>query len=136
MSNQWGFDKKIAELQAMKYDLPKYLSDEGEKYFAKNFDKQQWNGSAWRPRLKETKQTKGKPILVRTGRLREAIQHTKDSADYKKIVWTVRNVPYAGFLNDGTSKMVKRQFIGGDKEFLHKMKARITFAYNKVMTAK
>ena len=136
MADQWGFDKKIFALQSLKYDLPKDLAKSGENYFAKNFDKQQWNGVAWKPRLKETKQTEGKPILVRTGRLREAMQHTIESADYKEIVWKVNGVPYAEYLNDGTNKMVQRKFMGGDKEFLHKMKARITFAFNKVMTAK
>lgn len=144
--NKWGFDKKIAALKAAKSDLPKDLSNAGQLYFQKNFDKQQWDGKQWQdvqrrePGTKAYKYAKGnqrnKPILVRTGKLRQALQKTKVSADYKKIVWGVMGVPYAQYLNEGTGKMTKRQFIGGSKEFKDKMKSKINYFFNKVMTSK
>ncbi len=131
MEDKFRFDKMISKLHEAKANLPRVLAESGQNYFAKNFDKQQWNGTAWEPRMRETKRSAGKAILVNTGFLRSRMQDTIWSYDYHEIVWQT-GVPYAKYLNYGTDKMVARKFMGGDKEFLHLMKARIVFEFNKV----
>lgn len=133
-SDKFNFHKKIEALQKAKHHLPNDLAQAGQLYFQQNFNKQQWDGVAWKPR-KDNKSPK--PLLVKTGILKQAMQRTIVSKDYKKIVWGVdKNVDYAKYLNFGTPKMVARQFMGIDKKFISLMKRKINLAFNKVMFAK
>lgn len=134
-NDKFGFAKKIQELKAMRYDLPKDIAAAGQLYFQRNFDKQQWDGVKWEPRIYAQKKDVQKPLLVDTGKLRQSLQNSVREADDKKITWGT-DVPYAKYLNYGTDKMVAREFIGGSKEFHDKMKQKIKTAYDKVMHAK
>lgn len=131
MEDKFRFAGMIQRLQEAKVDLPHVLAESGQRYFAKNYDKQQWNGTAWQPRVRETKKSAGKPIGVSSGFLRSRMDDTIWEYNYKEVVWQV-GVPYAKYFNFGKDKMVARQIMGGDKEFLHLMKARIVFQFNKV----
>ena len=40
----FDFDKKLKEFERLKVTLPKVISNDGQRYFLKNFDKEQWEG--------------------------------------------------------------------------------------------
>ena len=137
MGSRFTYDKKLEALRHAKVDMPKDLALSGELYFQKNFDKQQWSGSKWEPRKKETKASRGHNILVNTGRLRQAMQNTILFADWHLIKWGVdKNVTYAGYLNYGTSKMPARTFMGVDNGLKGMLRRRITISWNKIFEAK
>ncbi len=130
--DKFNFHKKIEALKKAKVDLPNDLAQSGQVYFQRNFNKQQWDGKAWKPRIKNKSR---KPLLVNTGRLRQSLQNSIRSKSYNKIVWG-NDVSYAKYLNFGTSKMVARQFMGINKEFVQLMKRKINISFNKVMFTK
>ena len=130
--DKFNFHKKIEALKKEKVDLPNDLAQSGQVYFQRNFNKQQWDGQAWKPRIKNKSR---KPLLVQTGRLRQSLQNSIRSKSYNKIVWG-NDVSYAKYLNFGTNKMVARQFMGINKEFISLMKRKINLSFNKVMFAK
>lgn len=131
-ADKFNFHKKIQALQKAKVDLPNDLAQTGQVYFQRNFNKQQWDGRPWAPRINNTS---NKPLLVKTGKLRQSLQNSVRSKDYKKIVWGT-DISYAKYLNFGTDKMVAREFLGGSKELISIMKRKINLAFNKVAFAK
>lgn len=135
--DRFTFTEKLAALKKAKVDMPKIIAETGQRYFMLNFKKQQSpNGIKWNPRLKETKRTIGKPILVNTGRLKGSMENIIISYDYKRIIWGTKNISYAGYLNYGTSKMVARPFIADGKEIRGKIKGIIKREFDKIMKAK
>jgi phage gpG-like protein len=70
------------------------------------FPSRGWNGTRWRKRQKPTGQW---PILEKTGKMRRSV---KVVSTVGNTVTIGSNVPYAGYHNWGTPKMVKRKFLG------------------------
>lgn len=137
MESKFNIQAKITKLNQAKIDLPKLIGNIGQAFFQLNFDKQQWNGVAWLPRKDGTwyaKEMYGHAILVgRSGDLRRAMQNTIKSTDWRKIVWAVKDVAYAGFINEGTDDMPKRQFIGYNDEMMKLVTRKIDSEFKKIM---
>ena len=143
--DKFNFGKMIQRLQEAKYSLPSALAQAGQLFFQRNFDKQKWDGVRWEKRnYKNTKAGKyyadkmeaaGKPILVASGKLRQAIQNTVRDFNWHQITWAVDSatVDYAKYLNFGTDKMVARQFMGTSKELNGVFKDKIKKAFDRVM---
>lgn len=137
MEDKFGFNAKIAALKAAKVDLPRDLAVSGERFFQQEFQKAEWNGVKWQPRVRETKKTKGKHLLVATGRLKQAMQNTIISVDWTAIKWGVdRNIEYAAYLNFGTDKMVQREFLGYSPKLVELLKKKIDFRLSEVLHKK
>jgi phage gpG-like protein len=135
MQNPFNIQAKIVKLNAAKIELPKSLAEVGQTYFQQNFQKSQWNGNAWAQRKAGyyANKMRGKHLLVKTGNLRRALQNTIISYDWKKITWGIKGVDYAKYLNNGTSFMPQRQFIGINEELKAKIKKKIESEFNKIM---
>jgi len=136
MESKFNIQGKIAKLNAAKIELPKLLAQTGQTYFQLNFNKQQWDGQAWAPRKDNYygRMMAGKAILLgKTGDLKRAMQDTIVSFDGSKIVWGVKDVAYAGFINEGTDNMPKRQIMGLDEGLMKKVREKIESEFKKVM---
>lgn len=137
MESKFNIQAKIAKLNAAKTELPRLLANVGQTYFQLNFNKQQWDGESWAQRKEGTwyaNRMSGKAILVgRTGDLKRAMQNTIISFDWSKITWGVKDVSYAGYINEGTDNMPKRQFMGLDEGLMKKVKEKIDSEFKKIM---
>lgn len=95
----------------------------------KNFDRESFNGQNWL----ENKKPNGKKILEDSGRLKNDVRNAvrngyktgKDS--YSLVVAT----PYAGYHQEGTSKLPQREFIGMTPEIDKKIITDITTLIDK-----
>lgn len=77
--------------------LPLVLANAAVNWTLENYKKQQWNGTAWPGRKRETKKSRGRQLLVQSGRLRRGIQVVGDNS------FGVLGVPYARIHNEGGS---------------------------------
>jgi hypothetical protein len=98
-----NFKKVKAKFQKLKQDLPLQIQNEGQRYFVKSFDQQQWDGKPWEPR--KDKKNKRK-LLVRRGALRRAVAGSKKEATFSKIRFEVfvqskNGYNYAEIHNEG-----------------------------------
>ncbi len=96
-------------LKTITDDAPVILGDAGTKHFVSSFAKQGYGDEStvqkWDKRKKETKKSKGKPILIGTGRLRRAVNGSLKVLSKSKLIWRVY-LPYAELLNNGGTKTV------------------------------
>jgi phage gpG-like protein len=79
--------------------------------------------------VKALAKDKGRKILVKTGRLRQSISVIKKSFDSRTVG---SEVPYADFINEGTKKMPKRQYIGKSKDLDNKIESIIAAGLAKL----
>lgn len=84
-----------SKLNAALDGLPLVLAKAAVNWTLENYKKQQWNGTAWPGRKKETSKTRGRALLVQSGRLRRGIQVVGEDA------FGVLGVPYARIHNEG-----------------------------------
>lgn len=124
MLTKFNFDDVIKRLQKVKTDLPVVLANTTKNYFMReNFDKQQFDGTAWKDVLRHKKKggssRNRSAALVQSGKLRRAVENSTDIVSWDKISFKVRDVAYAGVHNDGLHAgrgagftMPKRQFMG------------------------
>lgn len=75
--------------------LPLVLAKAAVNWTLENYKRQQWNGTAWPGRKKETSKTRGRALLVQSGRQRRGIQVIGDNS------FGVLGVPYARIHNEG-----------------------------------
>lgn len=136
--DKFNFEQVKTNLERSRHELLDKLSAQAQSYFVMSFKNQGFDGKDWKNvqrRIEGTKafkypkkrglQRRTSPILVgagfgkRGGSLSLAVstmargsnrQMTADS--FRMVV----DVPYAGYLNEGTDKMVKRQFVGQTAE--------------------
>lgn len=114
---------KLSELKQLflltKRKIPLRIANTVQNHFLKGFDR--GGGSTntsvggWKARKtsrssRERKRSVGRALLVRSGKLRSDIRKKKIS--FRNITVGTNSIPYAGFLNDGTPRMVQREFIG------------------------
>lgn len=98
-----AFKAMYRKLQSIQSSLPTALANEGTKFFISNFDMEGFTDvgfQAWKPR--ENKKSKRK-ILVKSGRLKRAVNKSVKEKTFKRIVWKIdtTEVPYAKVHNDG-----------------------------------
>lgn len=144
--SKFNFQKVKDNIEQVKRQLPVLLANDAQKYFLGAFKDEGWNGVKWKEvnrRIADTNEykypkTKGlsrrvKNILIDTGRLRREVSLIAGSAQisYSKYDFTVKlaiddgNVPYAGYLNDGTPHMVQRKFMGDSPALRKILRGRI-----------
>lgn len=99
----FNFKKVKANFQKLKQQLPAQIQNEGQRFFVKSFDGQQWDGKAWQPR-KDKKNVR--KLLVRKGALRRAVAGSKREATFSRIRFSVfvqskKGYNYAEIHNEG-----------------------------------
>lgn len=125
--SKFGFDRVIKNFERLKNDLPVVVANKTQNFFADSWRKQGWDDTgvkAWEPRKYETPKTKGKAILVSTGKLRRAVQNSIREKRFERIHLVIDggSIPYAKIHNEGLRAgrgagfiMPKRQFMGDSK---------------------
>ena len=106
---QFGFQRILNNVEKLKRSLPIKLANSTQNFFVDSWRKQGWDDGglkAWKPRMKETKKTMGRAILVRSGKLRRAVGQSIRSATFDKIQLVVA-LPYAKVHNDGGTVTVQ-----------------------------
>lgn len=128
MADKFTFDRVVRNFEKLKTTLPVILANEAQNFFAGSWKTQGFTDKSlnpWLPRTKETKKTKGKSIMVSTGKLRRAVQNSIREKSFSKIRLVIEggSIPYAARHNNGEDGMPKRQFIG-DSEALRKQQRK------------
>ena len=138
MDNKFGTGKIIQNFSLLKRELPILLANQAQRYFVATFKEQGFDGTNWKevkrrePETTEYKYPKTKglsrrtsPILVRTGKLRRAVNDSIRSATFESIKF-ITAVPYASYQNSGTDNIPKRKFMGDSKILRRKQTELIT----------
>jgi phage gpG-like protein len=141
----FDFKSKIRKFEQLKRDLPKKISNDGQRFFLKNFDNEQWEGKRWRPRIAYRNLSKRgqrrnitRKLLVNTGTLRRAVSGSRREATFNRIRFEVyvqgkRGFNYSTVHNEGIGRMPKRKFMGYNKEFNRIVLNTINRAVSAVM---
>lgn len=137
--SKFNLDRVIANIEQVKTTLPKIIANDAQRFFLSSWDKQGFTDvvtTPWAPRKKETKKTKGKSILVGTGRLRRAVSQSAKIVTFEKIKFEV-NLPYAAIHNYGGNlgnggKMPKREFMGDSKTLRDLLEKKINLVVEKI----
>lgn len=79
-----------------------------------NFDNQSFDGKRWKPKQKPD----GRPLLVKTGRLKSSARILSKNANSVTFGTTA---PYGDYHNKGTARLPKRQFVGMTKRLQRKL---------------
>ena len=134
-----AFKEISTNKKLMKSRLPLKLANTIQNHFLKGFDRGGGSTDAsvggWKQRKRSRnarvrKRSIGRAILVNKGHLRSDIKKRKLS--FSNVTVGTRSVPYAGYLNEGTSKMVKREFIGDSRILERKIEQRIKREMDKI----
>jgi hypothetical protein len=108
-----AFKAMYRRIASVQNTLPTVLANEGVNFFVGNFDKEGFvDGSLerWKPRQakgKVKKKDQTRKILVKTGKLKRAVNKSVVEKSIKKIVWLVdkSEIPYAAAHNQGLNKI-------------------------------
>lgn len=145
--------KNIADnFDRMKIDLPLTLGNEGQNFFRQSFDRQEFidqSPEKWQqvqrriPGTPEYKYPKTRQlsrrvtaILVRTGKLRQAVNNSLKEHSWDGIVFIVP-LKYAAVHNYGLtmkngSPMPQRKFIGHSAVLIERLGGKIKSALNRL----
>lgn len=99
--------KQIRELEAAQVPMMKKIGEVARIFFIDTFNKKGFtdkNFEAW-----EKDENPSNELLVRTGDLKRSIRVSEIS---EKKVTISSDIAYATFINDGTSRMPARKFMG------------------------
>jgi len=127
--NQFGIDKIIVALGNMRDEIPMKLANQAQNFFIDNFRRQGFLDGSTKPWAEVKRRIPGTnaykyPLKKDLGRHERAILQGKGSGQLRKgvnnsikkatfsLVKLVVDVPYASYLNEGTSKMPARKFMG------------------------
>ena len=155
MLNRFNFENVKKNLERTYRELLVLLSNQAQNYFVDTFTKQGFNGDPWKevqrrdPKTKAYKypktrglQRRTSPILVgagykiRGGVLRRAVSTmARTAAISNHQLRMIVDLPYAGYLNEGTEKMVKRQFVGQTEELTRMQTTKINEVILKIWQA-
>lgn len=122
-----AFKSMYRKLQSTQRTLPSVLANVGTNFFISNFDKEGFQDDSlerWKPRQakgKVKKKDQTRKILVKSGKLKRAVNKSVKEKSFKRIVWQVSGIPYAAVHNDGFKglqyvKSYSRDLIGKKKE--------------------
>jgi len=137
-----AFKSMYRKLNSVQRSLPGVLANEGTKFFVSNFDLGGFTDvgfRAWKPRKqftsngKRIKKFNKKKILVKTGRLRRAVNNSVKEKSFRQIVWRIDPgaVPYAARHNEGLDGMPRRHYMGKSYFLYKRFRLRIKQAYIK-----
>jgi len=123
-----GIDKVMKKFNDMRDQLPKVLANDTVKFFLQGFSKEGFtdnNFKPWAPRKgKQTGRNETRSILVDTGALRRSVSNSVKITTFDLIKFSVE-LPYAEYVNNGTSKMEARKFMGASAELNKRNKKKI-----------
>ena len=134
----------LKAIKAMKAELPKVVANESKNFFLSSFKNQGFTNTGPVPWQEVKRRLPGAPVNKKdpgaktrailqgkgSGQLRRAVTNSIQSATFDLITLRVK-VPYADYLNDGTSKMPQRQFIGNSQVLEDQHRKTITDHFNK-----
>ncbi len=139
-----AFKALYRRLGSAQNTLPPILANEGTRFFVGNFDKEGFDDGTvkkWAvpkrriPGTKEYKYPKKKDLgrrtrktLVKSGKLKRAVNNSVTLRTFKKIIWNVKDIPYAHRHNEGEG-MPKREFMGESKTLNAIFKRKIIQVY-------
>lgn len=137
MADKFNFDRVIRNMERLKTTLPVILANEAQNFFAGSWKSQGFIDKSlnpWAPRAKETKKTKGKAIMVSTGKLRRAVQNSIREKSFRKIRLVIDggSIPYAARHNNGEDGMPQRKFIGDSTELRKQQRKTIVNQIDKI----
>jgi len=134
-----AFKVLYRKIDKVKSDLPTVLANEGTKFFVNTFNQQGFTDNtfkAWKPRklVKGRLKNTNRKILVKTGRLRRAVNNSVKEKSFKRIVWRVNKseVPYAEYQNFGDKYLPQRKFMGESKRLNSIFKKKIYTAFKSI----
>jgi len=113
-------------------DISLDLANTAKNDFINNFKQQSFNGTKWKAR--KNNKDSGRNLLVKSGRLRRDVSnsvstgHKNSNLSYTLVV----NNNYAGYNNEGTGRMPKRQFVGMTPELNRKLLLKISQRLNAI----
>ncbi|MEK0370402.1 MAG: hypothetical protein QQN55_04505 [Nitrosopumilus sp.] len=135
----FGFKRIKNEYKLVKANVPLKLANEVQNHFLSGFRKGGGQTDAsiggWKKRqtsrsARERKRSVGRALLVRSGKLRADIKKRKIS--FSKVIVGTRSIPYAGYINEGTSRMPQREFIGDSRILEKKIENKINREVRKI----
>ena len=150
--NRFGFGEVRQKIIAMKEELPIVLANQAQNHFVGSWQRQGWDGKAWKevnrriPGTNEYKYPKNyglgrrtSAILVSSGRargvsggtLRRVVGNSIRSKRFDNIRLVV-DIPYAAYLNDGTDNMVARSFMKDSATLIRLQVAKINEFTNRI----
>lgn len=143
--NKFFFGRAIENISKMKRELPILLANQARRHFIDSFREEGYEGKPWatpQRRIEGTSEykypmSKGlgrrtQATLIRTGRLRRAVNASVRSQTFEKVQLIV-DVPYAEYLNDGTTHIPKPYVFMKDSPLLRqKQVEKITNYVNKI----
>ena len=144
MADKFTFDRVLSNFNKLKTTLPVVIANDAQNHFAKSFQQGGFtdkNFSPWKPRAKETPKTAGKGILIKTGKLRRAVQNSIREKSFSKIRLVIdgATIPYASVHNTGGHagrgvgfEMPKRQFMGDSAELRKQQRATMIKQIDKI----
>lgn len=136
-----GFKLKEVKIKVktFKKTVPIKLGNIARNHFLDGFRKQGGQTDAsisgWRKR--KTSRTKigrsrntGRALLVDSGKMKSGIKRQKTT--FRRIEIGVRGLEYAFYVNNGTKRMPKREFIGKSRVLEKKLKNKIIKEVDKI----
>ena len=157
MDRKFNFEKILTEFPKIKRELMIRLSTESQNYFFSSFKNQGFDGQKWKEVQRRTEGTKAykypkkkglqrrtSPILIgagfktRGGSLSRAVGTMSKTVEFTggTILKMKVDVPYSEYINEGTPKMPKRQFVGQTSTLTEKQKKTIESVIDKAFEVK
>lgn len=150
--DRFNFGEIKQKVEQSKREVMIELSNQAQNYFLSSWKKQGFNGQAWKevqrrtPGTKVYKYPKSKglqrrtsPILIgagfktRGGELRRAVSNMARTAQIGNgTIKMIVDIPYAGYLNEGTPNMPKRQFVGQTDELTQMQEKKLTEIIDRI----
>lgn len=145
-ANGFHIETIIEALSKQKKNVPILLANVARKYFVNTFKAQGFDGRPWKEVKRRQQGTpeyrwpqkpkassRSSPILIRTGTLRREVNNSIRSATWDEIRLGVSDAaPYAEYINEGTGKMTKREFMGDSKQLHKQIKSTLQAEIRKV----
>lgn len=152
MADKFHLSEISAKVKQADREILVMISNQAQNYFLSSFKKQGFDGKEWKEVQRRTAGTKAykypktkglqrrtSPILVgagykvRGGTLRRSVSVMARTAQIGRgTLRMIVDVPYAKYLNNGTPKMAKRQFIGQTRELTAMQNKTITQIVDKI----
>ncbi len=153
--DHFNFSEVKQKIEQANREIMVALSNQAQNYFVSSWRKQGFNGEPWKEvqrRESETKaykypkkkglQRRTSPILIgagfktRGGTLRRAVSNMARTADISTgRARMVVDVHYAGYNNEGTDNLPKRQFVGQTQELTNMQQKKIVEIVDKIWKA-
>lgn len=134
-----AFKEVVGNYKMVKGSVPLKIANTIQNHFLKGFRRGggQTNQSigGWKKRkhsrnARTRKRSLNRAILVNKGHLRADIKKRKVS--FTNVTVGTRSIPYAGYVNEGTSKMDQREFIGESKVLERKIEMQLKKEIDKI----